>query len=667
MLKQGKSRLFAALFLVAAAYLGSGVSALMLYPVGNGLTGVWPAAGVGVAAILILGPIASLGIFVGDFLVGIHTGWAPGQALTLAFGSVGESLISWFMLVRLVPIKPTLERIRDVNAFIALGALPSAVLCVMLRVALMTAAGLEPASGADFPSSIFDGFVGHALGILIIAPMLLTWLTEPAWPTQMPEFWLLVLSTLLLNVLAFAVTLAAPGSAVLYAIFVAVLWAALRFGPRETSLVIALTSIFATWAAGRGSGPFLLSNPNEALISYSLFLFVAAATALFLAAATCERRLYLRRIVDSEHTQRALIEQMAEGVIILDRRGRLTFASERFCTLCGEPSTRLIGLRLSDLFQGAGSSSIDTLTDALHGDRDFEAEATLAAAGMVNRCLVITARRLTDAGGQPIGVMAVVADITDRRRAEERAQQHLRQLAHIGRVKSLDEMAIAFAHEVAQPLTAITTYVQAAQRFLQADEIRSGALRVALEGASAQARRASTIVTRIRAFVQDRQWQPSELPVQALLHETMRFAEPEARHYGARLSVIPGCTRCRIRGDEIQMQQVLINLVRNAAEAMAEHASPQRQITLAGEAIGNGLIDISVRDSGPGIEAHDRDRLFDPFFTTKENGAGIGLALCRSIIEAHGGKLWVESSAAGGGALFHIVLHEVHHGTPATT
>lgn len=666
MLKQGKMRLFLALCIVTTAYLASGVSALMLYPMGGGQTGVWPAAGVGVAAILILGPIASLGIFVGDFLFGLHTGWAPVHALTLATGSVGESLIAWFLLVRLVPINLALERIRDVTAFIVLGALPSAVLCVMLRMALMSAIGPETVSSIDFLPSIFDGFVGHALGILIIAPLLLTWLAEPAWPGRPREFALLILCALLLNVLAFAVTLAAPGSAALYAIFVAVLWAALRFGPRETSLVTALTSVFATWAAGRGSGPFLLSNPNEALISYSLFLFVAAATALFLAAATRERRLYLQRVENSEHRQRMLIEQMAEGVVILDQDGRLNFASERFCTLLGRPQTQIIGRRLSDLLTGRGSTDVERLTNALHTDHDIETEVELRVPDGGVRRLAIVARRLTDASAHPVGIMAVVSDITERRRAEEQAQLHLRQLAHIGRVKSLDEMAIAFAHEVAQPLTAITTYVQAAQRFLHSRELRRDDLAESLDGAFSQARRASSVVSRIRAFAQDRQGQPCAISAQAVLVETLRFAEAEVRQYGASLVLRTTDTEHAIHADEIQIQQVLINLIRNAAEAMADHGSARRQIVLASAAVAGGMVDITVRDSGPGIEPRYRDKLFEPFFTTKEYGAGIGLALCRSIIEAHGGKLWFELPD-GGGALFHIQLREVHHGLPATS
>lgn len=655
------ARTLLALALVAAAYLAAGVLSIELYPVGDGLAGIWPAAGIAVAAALILGPLAAVGVLVGDFLFGLYAGWAPIPALTLAVGSVAEVLVAWLLLVRLIPIDIRLKRTRDVAGFVVMGALPGALLCIALRIGLLALLGNSYELNAENMSGLIIGFVGHSLGILVVAPVFLAWTAEPKLPRRRVEFCLLLLATAILNVIGFSVTVAAPGSAVLYTIFVAVLWAALRFGPRETALVIAITGVFATWAAGSGSGPFMLSNQNESLISLSLFLFVATATALFLAAAACERDLYLQRVVESEHAQRALIDQMAEGVVTLNVDGRLDFASQRFCMLCGKSETQLIGLRLTDLFEDAGPSTIESLPTAVLSGHDIETEVSLTVPEHGSRTLAITARCLTAADGRPTGTMAVVADITDRRRAEERSQQHLRQLAHMGRVKSLDEMAVAIAHEVAQPLTAITTYVQAALRFLQADKFQRNSVQEALDGASSQAQRASVIVARIRAFVQDRPWQPTDLLVDDLLRETARFAEPEARQHGASLALAPGRSPCRVHGDEIQLQQVLINLIRNAAEAMAEQGKSLRQIVLAAQLTGDDLVDVSVSDTGPGIEAGQREHLFEAFCTTKKNGVGIGLALCRSIVEAHGGQLWAETPATGG-AIFHIVLREVRHG-----
>lgn len=645
-----------ALLGVMALYLAVGLWALAIYPLGKDMAGIWPAAGIAVAAVLILGPWAAVAVWAGDFLFSLYAGWAPWPALALALGSVAEALTAWLLLARLMPIERSLKRTRDVALFIALGALPSALLCVVLRLGLLAMLGDAQALDGEFFGRLAIAFVGHSLGILVVAPLFMTWHAELAMPRRRLEFGLLLLAGVLFNLIGFTVNIAAPGSAVLYPIFVAVLWAALRFGPRETALVIALTGIFATWAAGSGSGPFLLANQNEALISLSLFLFVATATALFLGAAASERDRYLQRVVDSEHAQRALLDQMAEGVISFDRDGRLRFASERFCQLCGQPLGQLIGLPLPALFAEASPGWHELPDEA--GSAATEIEAALTPAGGGKRRLSISWRRMTDAEGHVLGSLAVVADISARRRAEEQAQQHLRQLAHMGRVKSLDAMAVAFAHEVAQPLTAAMTYTQAAQRFLLGNETLPEHFRVALDGAATQIRRASAIVARIRAFAQDRPWQPAELSVQELLRETARFAEPEARQYGARLLVSPGCPRCRVHADEIQLQQVLINLVRNAAEAMSEQAGETREVRLAAVSLGDGLVDLTVGDAGPGIAPEQQEQIFEAFFTTKENGVGIGLALCRSIIEAHGGQLSVESPAAGG-ALFHVLLPEV--------
>lgn len=645
-------------------YLAVGIWALAIYPLGNDMAGIWPAAGVAVAAVLILGPWAAVAVWAGDFMFSLYAGWPPLPALVLALGSVAEALAAWLLLVRLMPIEHSLKRTRDVALFVAFGALPSAFLCVALRLGLLSILGHEQALDAEFFSRMAIGFVGHSLGILVVAPLFMTWNTEPALPRRQLEFGLLLLASLVFNLIGFTVTVAAPGSAVLYPIFVAVLWAALRFGPRETSLVIALTGVFATWAAGSGSGPFLLSNQNEALISLSLFLFVATATALFLGAAASERDLYLQRVIDSEHAQRTLIDQMAEGVVTFSPDGRLRYASERFCQLCSRPVAELIGLRLQELFPDAKPGWSELQGDS--GDATAEIEASLAVPDHEKRSLMISWRRMTDAEGHPQGTLAVVADMTERRQAEEQAQQHLRQLAHMGRVKSLDEMAVAFAHEVAQPLTAAMTYTQAAQRLMLGNETLPGRFREALDGAAAQTRRASAIVARIRAFAQDRPWQPTNLSVQELLRETARFAEPEARQHGARLLVSPGCPRCRVHADELQLQQVLINLVRNAAEAMSEQAEETREIRLTARSLGDGRLDLTVSDAGPGVKAEQQDSIFEAFFTTKESGIGIGLALCRSIIEAHGGQLFLESPTAGG-AIFHIILREVTQDELANT
>ncbi len=645
--------------LTAAAYYGAGMLAFAVFPIGNGVAGIWPAAGISVAAMLLLGPSVSLAIFLGDFLVGLNTGLPVGHALLLAIGAVGEALIAWFLLARVTGIDLRLRRIKDVTAFIIAGVLPSAMLCVMLRVLLLAVIGDSGPIPAPNAQTVVVGLLGHGLGVLLVAPVVLSWTTERPLPRPSAEFWLLLLAAVLLNAAAFTATPSGPASALLYAVFVVVLWAALRFGPRETSAVMLLTAIFATWAAGRGAGPFLISNPTEALYSLGLFLLVAAATALLLAAAAGERAAATQRVEESEHAHRTLIEQMREGVITLDGSRRLDFVSDRFCALSGRQRQELIGRPFTLLVAATDRPRLDKALDDTEGGRDvqIEVELELERAREGTMLASLAPRRLAGSPGQPGRIMAVVADITESRRAAELSRLRLQQIAHTNRVQSMDEMAIAFAHEIAQPLTAITSYAQAARRFLSSGLGAIDSVSEAIDGTEREARRGSEIVRRIRGFVQDRKSERVPQVADLLVDEVARLAAPEVRQHGVELRTDLCGGGCKVLVDPVQIQQVLLNLVRNAAEAIDEAGSETRLITLQSRATPPDGVAFSVIDSGPGFGAAELEKIFEPFYTSKIDGVGIGLALCRSIIEDHDGQL-DGAAEPGHGATFTFTLKE---------
>lgn len=645
--------------LTAVMYYGAGILAFAAFPIGNGVAGIWPAAGVSVAAILLLGPSVSLAIFLGDFLVGLHVGLTMGSALLLAIGAVGEALIAWFLLARTGWFDLRLRRIRDVAVFITAGVLPSAVLCVLLRLLLLVAVddsgSLLAAVNAQ---TVVVGLLGHGLGVLLVAPVIMSWATERPLPRLSIEFWLLLLAAVLLNAAAFTATPRGPTSALLYAVFVIVLWAALRFGPRETSSVLLLTAVFATWAAGDTRGPFLVSSQIEALYSLSLFLLVATATALLLAAAARERAASVRRVEESEHAHRTLIEQMREGVITLDSQYCFSFVSDRFCALAGWRRDELIAAPLSRLVAVADRFRLDqALSDTASG-QDVQVEVTLERAQGGSILVSVALRLLAMSEAQSAAIMAVVADVTEPRRAAELTRIRLQQIAHMGRVQSMDEMAMAFAHEITQPLTAITSYAQAAKRFLSADPGSIGPAREALDGAEREARRGSEIVRRIRGFVQDRKSERVPQVADFLVEEVARLAAPEVRQHGVELRTDLCGSGCMVFVDPVQIQQVMLNLVRNAAEAIDDAASAIRVITLKSRATPEGIA-FSVCDTGPGIDAAELERIFDPFYTSKIDGVGIGLALCRSIIEDHESQLHAVAEPAHG-ATFTFILKEYH-------
>ena len=263
--------------------------------------------------------------------------------------------------------------------------------------------------------------------------------------------------------------------------------------------------------------------------------------------------------------------------------------------------------------------------------------------------------RLAGSAGQPARIMAVVADVTESRRAAELSRLRLQQIAHTNRVQSMEEMAIAFAHEISQPLTAITSYAQAARRFLSSGPGAIGPAREAIDGAEREARRGSEIVRRIRGFVQDRKSERVPQVADLLVSEVARLAEPEVRQHGVELRTDLCGNGSKVFVDPVQIQQVLLNLVRNAAEAIGEAGSATRLITLKSISAPPDSVAFAVIDSGPGLAAAELEKIFDPFYTSKPDGIGIGLALCRSIIENHDGQLH-GATEPGGGATFTFTL-----------
>lgn len=239
-------------------------------------------------------------------------------------------------------------------------------------------------------------------------------------------------------------------------------------------------------------------------------------------------------------------------------------------------------------------------------------------------------------------------EMVDRRRAEDQAREHLEQLAHVSRMSTLGEMAASLAHELNQPLGAVSNYASGLLRRMESGTADEEVLTRALEKIAAQALRAGNIIQRLRRFVRAREPQREEVEVEVLLREVADLENVEARYNGARIEFefVEGLARVFV--DVIQVQQVALNLLRNGLEAMAAVGEDERLLTVSAEADGGDGVRVTIADRGPGCPGDELERIFEPFVSTKESGMGLGLAISRSIIEAQGGRLWAEPRAGGG-------------------
>jgi two-component system, LuxR family, sensor kinase FixL len=250
-----------------------------------------------------------------------------------------------------------------------------------------------------------------------------------------------------------------------------------------------------------------------------------------------------------------------------------------------------------------------------------------------------------------------VRDLTERQETDMRLQELQSELIHISRLTAMGEMASTLAHELNQPLSAIVNYLKGSRRMLEANEDeRSARVRDALDKAADQGLRAGQIIRRLREFVARGETERRVESVKKLVEEASALALVGAKDRGIRVQFQLDRSIDLVLADRVQIQQVLLNLIRNAIDAMEE--SQRRELTISVGAAADDMVAISVADSGCGIPADMMDRLFQPFVTSKRHGMGVGLSISRSIVEAHGGKIEVEQNP-GCGTTFRMTLPAV--------
>ena len=253
-----------------------------------------------------------------------------------------------------------------------------------------------------------------------------------------------------------------------------------------------------------------------------------------------------------------------------------------------------------------------------------------------------------------------IRDLTERQQTETRLQELQSELVHMSRFTALGEMASTLAHEINQPLTAIANYLKGCRRILErieGDQVPM--LREAVNQAADQALRAGQVIRHLREFVTRGESERHIESLPKLIEEASALALVGAKEKGVRVVFRLDRSAQLVLADRIQIQQVLLNLIRNAIEAMQDSERRELVIATKGDQ-GDGLVAVSVQDTGSGIAPEIAAQLFQPFVTTKKHGMGVGLSICRTIVESHGGKIWVESEQ-GRGTVFRFTLRNVDH------
>lgn len=371
------------------------------------------------------------------------------------------------------------------------------------------------------------------------------------------------------------------------------------------------------------------------------------------------RRLEAEQALREEHTFRSAMENsLSIGLRARDLSGRITHVNPAFCRMVGWSAEELMAMSPPMPYWAPEEAEhIRALHDGIlaGGATSHEAlELKFIRRNGERFDVLISEAPLVDADGRHVGWMSSVLDITERKQAEELYRQQQEKLQFTGRLITMGEMASTLAHELNQPLSAIASYSTACLNMVDNGSGTLADLKEPLAKMNAQARRAGTIIRRVHEFVRRSEPKRVACSLNDVVEEALGLIEADARKRDIRISSSLAGALPAVSADRVMIEQVLLNLIRNGMDAMAACPPERRRLLIQTSADAEG-VQVSVRDSGSGIPPEVADKLFAPFFTTKPDGMGMGLNICRSIVELHRGRLWFES-AEGGGTVFILKL-----------
>jgi PAS domain S-box-containing protein len=374
-----------------------------------------------------------------------------------------------------------------------------------------------------------------------------------------------------------------------------------------------------------------------------------------------ERVLADKERQEAEHRLRTLfgaLEQTSYAVSIINRHLAIEYVNPAFEQLTGYSRNEVIGQL--PLFLRSGQhdpACYDELLRTIRGGEVFRGVLVCRkkSGALYHEEKIISPVR--DSSGEITHYISTGHDITERKNAEEAARRHQAELAHVARLSTLGEMTSGLAHELNQPLCAITTYAQTCLRHVRSEQWRLDEVRYGLEQVVKQAELASAIFRRLRDFARKGAFVRRKLSLRQVIREVVNLVRSELVHNQVTLRIESGGDVPLIRGDAIQIEQVILNLIRNSMDAMAANQLARRRLTIHMLRSENGEAKVSISDTGPGCPQEVVERLFEPFFTTKSAGLGIGLKISQTIVEAHGGRLWLETNT-NAGATFSFTLPE---------
>lgn len=396
------------------------------------------------------------------------------------------------------------------------------------------------------------------------------------------------------------------------------------------------------------------------LLSSLLLLLFMVGTTTWIWRLNRELSLAKQRL---EQQNALILDSVADGIYGVDTQGNSTFVNRAMEEITGWKAEDLIGKNQHNILhhtRADGSHHPGEECPVYHTFRDNKSryvdDDIFWCKDGHSIPVEYSSTPIRDEHGVATGAVVVFRDITEQKKAAEEARQHQIEMAHVSRLSTMGEMASGIAHELNQPLSAISNYTRGSIRMLQSNkgESREKLIEV-MERVAAQAERAGEIIRQLRRFIRKEEPERKSVDLNRLIRELVAFLQPELRKAQVVLDLQLFEPLPQLWAHDIQLEQVLLNLTRNAIEAMQDVPRERRQLKIHTTLLDDGSIELLVEDSGHGIPDILRERIFEPFITTKEQGMGLGLSISRGIIEDHGGSLSLEPMS-GPGTRLRIIL-----------
>ena len=371
-----------------------------------------------------------------------------------------------------------------------------------------------------------------------------------------------------------------------------------------------------------------------------------------------------RRLSESEERLKSAQRLAHVGNWTWDIKADRVFWSEELCRIFGKPPNYTPDYAgFLQAVQPQDRERVEqSIRDSLAGKKSPDLlEFQITRPDSEVRTLACISEVLKDAAGSPVRISGACQDVTDQRRAEAALRRSLDEIAHLNRVSAMGELTSSLAHELNQPLAAILSNAQAAARFLNGASPDLTLVRECLIDIVVDDKRAGEVIRKLRTLLKKGEFRATLVDLNDVVHETIRLLGHDALLRKVSLKFEPLARLPLALADRVQLSQVVLNLIMNGLDAVAERSPGDRWVSVRTAEVDGGRVELTVEDSGKGIEESDLSRLFEPFFTTKQKGLGMGLSISRSIVQAHGGRIWAES-VVGGGATFHCMLPVAQQG-----